>query len=175
MLKIHKATLSTALFLVAASIGTAQAGPNDGLASHKPSAGTAVSQDCVTRKVAVTSSDVTGNSTSSSSYVNVPDGAVTFNEGRDGCIVVDFTGYSFAPNSGSTVGLVFVQALLDGVAMFPGEIQFSANDNTYAQSHAASWTASALAGSHTVQMQFRSFTSGQSVFMHRHTTEVVHR
>ena len=65
--------------------------------------------------------------------------------------------------------------LLDGSPMFPGEIQFSANDVTFAQSHAASWTGSVLAGSHTVQMQFRTETSGQSVFMHRHTTEVVHR
>ena len=45
MLNIRKATLSTALFLVAASVGAAQAAPNDGLASHQPSSGAAVSQD----------------------------------------------------------------------------------------------------------------------------------
>jgi hypothetical protein len=162
MLKVREVALP-ALLIAIAVVGAANAS-QDGTTSNGSHV---VSQDCKVGAIATTSSDL-DSKTNSTGWTDLDAGAVTFNQQRTGCIVVNFT----AVASGGA-GVLLVQALLDGVTMFPNEIQLS--DNRFAQSYAASWTGSADAGSHTVQIQFRTGVNGQFVEIFTHTTEVAHK
>ena len=131
----------------------------------------AISASCSSTKVDYTASNNGGSFTTSESFVDIPEGSVTFAQRRTGCILVKFDGMGFA---GGTA-LEFVAALLDGTEMFPGDIQFTGGDSTWASSHAASWVATNVAaGTHTVQMEFRS-KDGQNVYIIYHTTAVSHK
>jgi hypothetical protein len=173
MLSLHKFVVSAALLLSASLIPFAHAsGSRDGVAKHPAYQPTVTSGDCKVKKVAFVTDDTTGASTTSTTYVNVPNAAVAFSEGGQitGCIVVNFSAWAFT----SSTGLLHVRATLDGVEMAPGgDQQFAANDSTFAFAHAFSWAANAAPGAHTVQIQFRS-QDGQTVFIHKHTTTVHH-
>ena len=158
MLNVRAVMMSAALFL---GFGVPQASPNS------------LSQDCKASSVAVTSSDVYA-STSSTAFVDVPDGAVTFNQRRSGCIVVDFVAMARAGSNGSGQGLI-IHALLDGVEMFPGQIQFAGNDNGFAAEHAATWHGNVTAGSHTVKMTYRTSVTGKLVEFFTRSTKVAHK
>lgn len=158
MLNARAVMMSAALFL---GVGAAPASPNT------------LSQECKVGSVAVTSSDVY-SSTSSTAFLEVPDGAVTFNQRRSGCVVVDFAAVARAGNNGSGQALE-IEAWLDGVPMFPGRIQLAGNDNGFAQSHAATWHGSVTAGSHTVQMRYRTSFSGKLVELFNRSTKVAHK
>ena len=173
MLSLHKLMVPAALVLTTSLVPFAQAsGSRDGVASRAPHQAAATSGDCKVKKVAFVTDDATGASTTSTTYVNVPNAAVSFSQGgrTTGCIVVNFSAWAFAPGT----ALMMVRAQLDGVDMAPGgDQQFTATDGTFAVAHAFSWTANAAVGNHTVQIQFRSF-DGQSVFIHKHTSSVHH-
>ncbi|MFL6688923.1 MAG: hypothetical protein ACJ8IR_01875 [Alphaproteobacteria bacterium] len=94
-----------------------------------------VNASCKTTKTDYTSSD--GSIfTSSTTYVDVSEGSVTFNQARMGCILVRFDAVSLVQGSG---GVEFVTALLDGAQMFPGEMAFDGDNEQVPQSRAASW------------------------------------
>src|SRR4051812_43803881 len=98
--------------------------------------------------------------------------AASFNQARTGCILVRFDAVSLVQGSG---GVEFVTALLDGTQMFPGEMAFDGDNEQVPQSRATSWVATNVsAGSHSVQIQYRSF-NGQTVIMSFHTTAIWHR
>jgi hypothetical protein len=116
-------------------------------------------------------------STTSTSFVDVANTSITFKIGgtKPACATVTFSGYTFAA-AGSE--LMFVQAVIDGVPIAPGSVQFSGDDDedsdgAWARSHQAQWIAPGLApGTHTAKIQFMSLT-GQTVFIHKATTTVV--
>lgn len=127
-----------------------------------------------------TASTLDFSSTTSATFVNIPEGAVSLTLGGTvhDCLIVHFSGMSFAANG---VALELVRALLDGVTVaVPSETQFSGDDDEegdgrWSRSHGYIFVFKNIApGAHTVQMQFRSNTAGQTVSMHLHTTVVYH-
>lgn len=134
--------------------------------------------NCDTSKSSVTASDLLNSSTTSTTYVDVPEATVSFKQKgtKPGCVVVDFFAVAFAPFDAA----LFVHVLLDGVEIFPGPGQFSGDDDEDVDTHwsraqAFSWIAPDVApGNHTVQVQFRSYF-GTDVFIHKHITIVHHR
>jgi hypothetical protein len=143
--------------------------------------GIASSQDVAVRcagkqtKQAYTNHD-DQNGTTSTTFVNIPGARVPFTVSTRGgakCVSVLFTSMAFVPTGSD---LLMVRALLDGaVAGNPSETQFEADSPSgYAVSHTMNFTFSAVApGTHTIRMQFRSF-SGGPVFIHRGTTIVLY-
>ena len=86
----------------------------------------------------------------------------------------------FAADAGGSSQLLIVRALLDGVEMVPGPVQFSGDDDEdgggdWARSHNHQWVAAKIPfGAHTVTIEYRSFFGG-TVFMHNRTLTVKSR
>jgi len=171
-----------ALALVGAMLaGTAVAGHagrgtvRGGLApsGSKGKPGTVVAGSCPTPGTHFVAADDTGNSTISTTYVDVPNMTVTFTAGgtRSFCATATFSAFTFAPGG----ALLDVQALMDGTVVgAPGEQQFSGDDGVWAVSHAFTFVFPSVApGAHTIKIQYRSF-DGQTVFMHRRSLVVFH-
>lgn len=135
---------------------------------HKP---TVLTGDCKFKKTAYVESDAE-NFTSSPSYINVTDGAVSFTQGgrTTGCIAVHFE----AQSAGTGSEILYVRALLDGGPMFPADISFAGVD-VVSSAHGFTWEGSATPGAHTVQMQYRSSDGKADVFIEPHVTTVQHQ
>ena len=171
MRNLHKLVVPAALLLVASLVPAQATGSGSGLASQTPHEPTVVTGDCKFKKTAYVESD-SENATLSATYINVSDGAVSFEQGgrSTGCIEVHFE----AQSAGTGSEILYVRALLDGTAMFPAEISFAGND-VVAAAHGFTWEGAAAPGSHTVQIQFRSSDGKAYVFIEPHVTTVQHR
>jgi len=136
-----------------------------------PAHATVISGDCKFKKTAYVESD-SENASQATTYINVSDGAVSFNQGgrTAACIGVHFEAQSAGTGSAS----LLVRALLDGTPMFPPEIYFAGHDIVTA-AHGFSWYGTVAPGSHTVQIQYRSSESGTYVFIEPHLTTVQHQ
>src|SRR5262249_27240417 len=124
--------------------------------------------------------NLTGSSTTSTSYVNLPDAQVAFHQGgtKNLCAVVTFSGEAYAATGGTA--LLYVRGVLEtGAVATPSEVQFSgeddeAADGRWARSNTMTFVfPNVAAGNHIATIQWRSFDGGQ-VFMHQHTTVVEH-
>ena len=122
-------------------------------------------------------------STTSTSFVDIPDMTVAFTMGGsvNHCVKVGFSAMTFAADTPSANQLVMVRALLDGATVgSPSEVQFSGDDDedadgSWARSHAFNFAFKGVTpGVHTITIQFRSFFGG-SVFVHRRSMFVHHR
>ena len=143
-------------------------------------AGTAVSGNCtnlVNTNIETDSS--LGASTTSGSFVNVPNTAISFTQGGAGagCVIATFTAESWAAAS----RLLLVRAKLDGsIVAQPGVIQFSGDDDEnnngrWARSHSTMFFFPAVApGAHTMVIQYASANGGARVFIYKHTTAIQH-
>jgi hypothetical protein len=154
----------------ATSRAPAKAGAAQGLVPQKAVA-PAATHACGSKKANEADGATTGNSTTSTSFVDVPDMSVTFSVRNAGCAIVDFAAWAFAP--GGTDELMMVQAVVGATPCAPGEYQFAGDDNTLAASHAANFECPLTSGSNTIKIQFRSFFGG-SVTMHRRSMYVLH-
>lgn len=158
----------------------AHAAGKDGVAAKTRASKVVTTGTCITNQSTYAASTLDGSSTTSTSFVNLGEGAVTFQQGLgNGCAIVNFSSMAFAASGGSA--LLYVRALLDGATVaIPFETQFTGDDDEdgdgrWARSHSYTFIFPRVApGLHTVQMQFRSFDGG-SVTLHRHTTVVQHR
>jgi hypothetical protein len=183
--------------LGAAGIGTAvyaaARGPaNDGVpaqgdpaaAAGAPSAQSAVtipSAKCKTPKAEFITNDAVGSTTTSTTYVPVPDMTVTFKVGGSAktCVLVDVSGYSFAPELTGSNQAELVSVTLDSTFGSPAEVQFSGDDDedgdgAYSRQHAALFAFPlVMPGMHTVTMVFRSLNGGP-VFLHRPAMKISH-
>jgi hypothetical protein len=128
-----------------------------------PDAQVFFSTSCKVKRILATSEN-TVFSLTSAAYVNLPGGSISFTTPGTvpSCVQVDFSGMTFgtAPNN-----LLFVRALLDGVPMQPGDVQFSGDDDEdnggdWARSHNHQWIANVNPGAHTITIQVRSFFGG---------------
>ena len=135
---------------------------------------------CGVLNVDYAASDLMFSTTSSTTYVNVPDTQITFVQSKPGCVVVHYSAFVFASNAGAA--LMYVRPLLDGaVTAVPAETQFAGdddedNDGRWARSHAMNFVfPNVPAGIHRLTMQWRSLVAGQTIFTHRRTTLVHHR
>jgi hypothetical protein len=122
--------------------------------------------------------DSTGNTTSSTTFVDVPGMSVTFNLGRgSNCVKIEYSAYVFAAVNAA---LMNVQAVMDGVACSPADVQFSGDDDenangSWARSHAFNFVCTGLAqGIHTAKIQWRSFF-GDTIFTHKRSMYVHHK
>jgi hypothetical protein len=119
-------------------------------------------------------------STTSSSYVNVPNTSISFLQGGsgNGCVIVTFSAESWAEYG----RLIFVRARLDdAITAAPGAVQFSGDDDEdgdgrWARSRAFTFVFPAVPpGAHFVRMEYRSVTAGRRVYIGKHNTVVQHR
>ena len=108
----------------------------------------AASGDCRVKKVAFVASDTT-QALTTTSYVDVVDGAVSFHQGgkRPGCIIV-------RADIQATQGSEFrIRAIIGRVIMFPGEATFS-NQGTGVSTRSFTWEVSDLVPrDYTVQIE----------------------
>jgi len=161
---------------IATAVYAAGRGASEGgVAAGSPSAQDSIAiTNCKTPKADFITNDVTGLSTTSTSYVPVPGmtKTVTIAGTAPSCLVVSVSAFSFASGSGA---LVFVSVTLDGRLCNPTETQFSAQDVTFAQAHAFLCAFPSVSpGSHTVSLVFRSL-SGSTVFLHRPAMQIDHK
>jgi len=132
---------------------------------------------CLTGHVSFHTENTPGIGTSSRAFVDIPNNSVNFQIPGvlPACAIVTFSAHSFATGPGE---ILAVQALLDGVPMAPGAVQFSGDDDEdgdgrFSRTHSVTFVATAVAaGVHTVQMQFES-ENGFPVFLNQPTVIVV--
>jgi hypothetical protein len=171
----------TALLLGTAVSGSARSQHiRGGLAAsagtNKPA--TVTTGSCPTPGTHFVAADNTGVSTTSTTYVDVPDMSVSFTTTgtRAWCAVATFSAWSFASGD----ALLYVQAVMDGTVIgAPGEQQFDGDsdedaDGKWAASHAFTFVfPSVSVGAHTIKIQYRSY-DGKTVFLHRRSLTVFH-
>jgi hypothetical protein len=162
------------LLLGASQLMQAQSGvPEGASASNLGPQATAV--NCTpTPKVSWAASN--GNetaSTTSTAFVDVPGLSVTFNVPGTAvtCLKVDLTVMSFASANHE---LMFMQVLVDGNPILPGQVQWSGDDGIFARAHAANFYTTVAPGVHNVRAQFRS-NGGNTVFAHARSLSVNHK
>jgi hypothetical protein len=131
-------------------------------------------------KVNYKSDDSLNKSTSSTNFVNLPNGSVSFTQGGtgSGCVIVTFAAEAFARVS----RILQIRARLDNSSVAaPGIVQLSGDDDEdgdgdWARAHAFTFIFPSVApGAHTVRMQFRSVFFSEPVTIHKHTVVVQHR
>jgi hypothetical protein len=143
---------------------------------HAPAAVTATGP-CIVGHVSFHNENTCCISTSSRAFVDIPNNSVNFQIPGvlPACAIVTFSAHSFASGPGE---ILAVQALLDGVPMAPGAVQFSGDDDEdgdgrSTRTHSVTFVATSVpAGVHTVQMQFQS-ENGFSVFLTQPSVVVV--
>jgi hypothetical protein len=181
-----KATMTTTSLSLLCLLGLSTAGlagPNGRVVdTAEPAAGRGVSSGSCTDMTAmdVKSDSSTDASTNASSFVDVPNSWISFTQGGSGsgCVVVTFTGESWAPRG----RVLQLQARLDSATTgAPGNVQLSGDDDEdgdgeWSRSHAFTFVfPSVKAGPHYLVVRYRSVTSGNRVYMGKHTTVVQHR
>jgi hypothetical protein len=133
---------------------------------------------CPVKKISVASSNNIGVSTTSTTFVDVPDMSVSVNiPGKETvCVEVQYTANVFT----GADELIYVQATSDGVACFPPDVQFEGDsdedgDGEWARAHAFNFICTGVKpGLHTFTIQWRSFFGG-TVFTHWRTMAVKHK
>jgi hypothetical protein len=134
---------------------------------------------CNTPRLSFASSDNIFASTTSTTFVDVPDMVVRFTiPGNTAtCIVVPYTATVWTGKD----ELIYIRAQLDGaVTGFPAEVQFEGDsdedgDGKWARAHAFSFVFPKVTpGAHTLRIQWRSFFGG-TVSTHWRTVVVHHR
>jgi hypothetical protein len=124
--------------------------------------------------------DNPSSSTNSSAFGDISSGNVTFTQGGEsaGCVIVTYSAESYAPYG----RLLRIRARLDGSKVAePGAVQFSGDDDEnedggWSRSHSFAFVfPSVEPGEHTLNMQFRSATSGKRVYIGKQTIVVHHQ
>lgn len=145
-------------------------------ATHMPPprhfASPAVAASCKNRVEETIASDAY-DQTTSTTWVNLTDGLISYSTRRAGCALVTLSGASSAGGD-----FLLVQALLDGTTVCApsGNInsQIFASGSTEDEAHSMTYLCTNVAaGSHTLQMQYESYAGG-SVTFSGHTLVVAH-
>ena len=133
--------------------------------------------NCVLSKVGFRT-ETTQVSTTSTGFGNIPDTFVTFTQSAAGCVIVRYTAETHSP---SNTG-IDVRARLDGaINGSPGAVFWTTdhdedNDGRGFRVYAFDFVfPNVAAGSHTVQMQWRTIISGVPGWMFFRTLTVQHR
>jgi hypothetical protein len=124
---------------------------------------------CQPAKVKFSASDRDQNITTSTTFINLPEAAITFTQGgtKASCVIVYFTGMVAVGANGQ----LFVRAIMDGSDVgLPELFQIIALSNNFSHTHTASFIFPSIApGSHQVRIQYSS-GNGQQVIIGRHNT-----
>ncbi len=180
---MHRYAVGIVVLALVAAIAlpgsVASAPGGNGIADSGP--GTDVVSVCrfKAQKIDGITDDSTGKSTSSTSFVDIPNTAIAVDIGGSAttCAKVEFSAYAFATTGGTA--LLYVQVTRDGAACAPGEVQFSGDDDEdgdgrWARSAAYNFLCTVTPGVHTFKAQFRSLDGGL-VFIHKSSLFVHHR
>jgi hypothetical protein len=136
-------------------------------ASQQPLAEPATTGSCTIKKTEYAAS-TTLEESASESFVNLSDaGSITFTQKKAGCVSGTFFANSGNAGTGDSVVL---QVLLDGAACAPlTSNYFFANSGSDFSSHAAAFFCGThvSAGTHKIQVQYRSFEGGEVEFFQR--------
>lgn len=154
---------------IAGAAGTGGAGSNGPVAE----ASSGYQGKCVLPKTAYRTS-ATQQTTSSSSYSVLPGAGTKITQGgqKKGCVIVEFTGYGYAPDS----GLMFVEATVGGQECSPGPAQFVAESGTFSDAHSMKWVCPKVApGKHKIKIRWRSGNDEEEIFMTASTTTVYYQ
>jgi hypothetical protein len=110
--------------------------------------------------------------TSSTVWVNLTDGLVSFTSTRVGCVIATLSGTASANNE-----IMFVRAVLDGTTTCaPSSLnsQIFVGDEYIGTTHSMTWLCASVAvGAHALQMQYESYF-GDAVTFSGHTLTVMH-
>ena len=143
-----------------------------GSASATPTIGS-----CSPTKVNFVASDVAFFTTTSTTFVNVPQGSVNFTQGGTGpsCVIVSLSANSFAVGkSPSTPSPLIVRITLDATSVaLPSEVDFSDGNDTGNQARAFDFIFPSVApGAHTIRVQIRTTSDVLSADLNRHNIVV---
>jgi len=83
-------------------------------------------------------------STNTGAFVDVPAVARTFKAGCENSVVIHYRADIFAKGT----AIIPVRVLLDGKPVFPGAVQFNAENPTFSESNCFTWIKRAPAGAH---------------------------
>lgn len=149
-----------ALPVIAAADDSGQARPS----LHSDVTTTTTRGACAAEKQAFVSS-AADYSTTSNTLVNLV--GPTLNPTiTQGCLVVDFTAETDAPNN----NVLLMKILLDGTPMASGQVQLSGADLSWATSHGFSFVATGLSsGPHRIQVQFSNLDGTNPVHIFIYT------
>lgn len=128
---------------------------------------------CVATKTAYRTME-TQRSTSESDYVVMPKAGTTITQGgsKKGCVIVELTGYAYAPNG----SVMWVKATVGGVECSPGRVQFVVESGTYSDAHSMKWVCPKVApGKHKVKIWWKRGSADTKVYMTRNTTTVYYQ
>src|SRR5690349_16699508 len=115
------------------SLSTMSMGAADGTVggARAAKAGPPTVSNCTGATTLLSIQSSAGQSTSSTSFVDVVGSARLISTTLTRCVIISFSGQVFAPNSGSSGGLMFLQAVLDGTILSQeGPIQFQSDSIT---------------------------------------------
>jgi len=137
-----------------------------------PAAVVTDSGGCALTKQSFLATNDTSATTTSTSYVNVPNASVSFTSAGStmSCLTVLFTAVVYSPTGG-----IDIRAVLGANTISSQAVQFVGQGLPFADSHAFTFYFKGVKpGSHTVKIQWES-TQGAVVYMWQHTTVVYHR
>jgi hypothetical protein len=107
----------------------------------------------------------TFDSTTSTSFVNMPEMATNITQGATDCVIVAF----FAQVATLANQAMHVRATIDGLSCGPLDPKFVENGSeALTSSHAMAFLCNGVApGPHTIRIQYRSFGGGQVIVQER--------
>jgi hypothetical protein len=139
----------------------------------RPATASAETIQCSPTKVIIKTSALDNSTTTSQTFVNIPETAIIFTQGgtSPSCVIVRFSAETFAAGNNA----VNIRAYLGAnVTVLPDEARYSGGDSVVG-THLFEFVFPSVApGRHILQMQFRSSpgATDPSVFVHVHNTVV---
>jgi len=138
-----------------------------------PSAVVTESGGCALTNQSFVATNDTSATTTSSTYVDVPNSSVSFTTAGSAtsCLTVVFTAVAYSPT-----GAIRIRAVLgSNTVSSQTDIQFVGQGLPYADSHTFTFYFKGVRpGKHTIRIQWLS-AQGAAVYMWQHTTVVLHR
>lgn len=127
---------------------------------------------CSPTKVKGSASALDNSTTTSTTFVNIPEATVTFTQGgaHASCVIVRFSAVAMGGSDN-----IFVRAFLDQTtAAIPDDVRYTRSQSFTSEAHSFEFIFPRVApGSHAIRMQFRAESSGGGgVTVDRHTTVV---
>ena len=146
-------------------------------AAAEPAAAAATIGTCSPTRVKFLASDVAFFTTSSTTFVNVGQGAVNFTQGgtQPSCVIVSLSANSFAVgHSPSTPAPLTVRIMMDGTTpALPNEVDFSDGNDTGNQVRSFDFIFPSVApGEHTIRVQIKTTSDSLSADLNRHNIVV---
>ncbi len=179
---MHRYAVGIVVLALVAAIalpGSVASAPGGGGIAGEPGTDTVSVCRFKAQKIDGITDDSTNKTTSSTSFVDVPNTTIAVDIGGSAntCVKIEFSAYTFAATAGTA--LLNVRVLADAAVCAPGEIQFSGDDSEdgdsrWARTHAFNFLCAVTPGVHTFRAQYRSYDGGL-VSIHRTSLFVHHR